>query len=159
MRAVMPLRSSPLAVNVADLAEHVGASLGVSAWHRIDQTDVDAFAELTRDRQWIHVDAARVQTEGMAGTIVHGFLTLALIPSFVREAVQITGWSKGLNYGLDRVRFSAPVPTGARVRGHVQLAAVSPIPNGYDVKLLVSVEADGVPKPVCVANTIVRYFS
>ena len=142
----------------AALADHVGARLGASAWRTLDQQAIDAFAEVTGDRQWIHVDASRAAGGPFGTTVAHGFLTLALCAGFLDEAVAVQGAAMQLNYGLDRVRFPAPVPAGARVRGVVELTSAADVPGGVQAVFRITVEIEDQPKPGCVADLVVRFL-
>lgn len=146
--------------NVATLKDHVGRELGVGAWREIAQRDIDRFAETTGDRQWIHVDPVRAAAESpFTTTIAHGFLTLSLISALLRDAVTIEGIRMAINYGLDRVRFVTPVPSGARIRGRVSLKAVDERADARQVVWLITVELEGAQKPCLVAEWIVRYYA
>jgi len=132
---------------------------GVSGWVTISQERIDAFAEATDDRQWIHVDAERARRESPYGaTVAHGFLTLSLISSLLRDAVHIDGVGMGVNYGLNRVRFPAPVVAGSRVRGHFRALAVEESDDGVKVTWSVTVEREGGTKPCCVGEWITMYY-
>jgi acyl dehydratase len=135
-----------------------GPEVAVSEWIPIEQSMIDAFASVSGDRQWIHVDVDRTRGEGPWGTtIAHGFLTLSLISRMAAEAVSLQlGQSATINYGLNKVRFPAPVRSGSRVRGHFALAGCGARPGGVEVVWSVSVEAEGGDKPVCVAEWVLR---
>ncbi len=136
----------------------VGADLGQSSWHRIDQARVDAFAEATGDHQWIHVDPVRAAQGPFGGTVAHGFLTLSMLPVLLGELQQVPGARLALNYGLNRVRFPTPVPTGGRIRATAVLSAAEPVAdNGVQTITRVSVELDGAPKLCCVAEAVTRF--
>ncbi|MBF6620551.1 MAG: MaoC family dehydratase [Patulibacter sp.] len=144
---------------VPALKQLVGEELGVSDWREITQPQVDAFAELTDDHQWIHVDPARAAGTAFGGTIVHGFLTLSLAPSFMAELFTVTHVSHGLNYGLDRVRFPAPLPVGSRLRMRATLTAADDLPDGgLQTTTTFTFEREGGDKPVCVAESLGRYY-
>jgi acyl dehydratase len=142
-----------------DLAGRIGESLGDSDWIEIDQSRIDRFAEATGDFQWIHVDAARAAAGPFGTTIAHGFLTLSLLPEIFKQALQIDDVRMGLNYGLNRVRFVAPVPVGSRLRGRLRLLAYEPIEGGAQVTIEVTVEREGGERPVCVAESLTRQFT
>jgi acyl dehydratase len=147
-------------VAFAELPRLVGQELGLSAWFAVGQERIDAFAEATEDRQWIHVDPERCARESPFGApVAHGFLTLSLLPAMLESALVIEGMRMGLNYGLDRVRFPAPLPAGSRVRGRWVLAALAPIEGGVQLSWDVTVEAEQGGKPVCVATFLVRAFA
>lgn len=136
-----------------------GRDLGTTRWRTIDQADVDAFAALTDDRQWIHVDTERAASTPVGTTIVHGYLTLSLASWVLFELLDVDGIGSALNYGLDRVRFPAPLPTGAAVRGHLHVLGVAATPDdGLQASMRVSMERHGGDKPVCVADLLVRYL-
>ncbi len=136
-----------------------GTHLGVSSWVTIDQTTIDTFAEATGDHQWIHVDPERAAASPFGGTIAHGFLTLSLLPRLVQEVYRVDGVGMAVNYGLDKVRFVAPVPVGSRVRVSSELARSEPVGGGLRVWLRSTVELEGSDKPACVAETIAQLFS
>jgi acyl dehydratase len=119
-----PAGAAPRAVAFEDLASLVGETLGTSSWHEITQAKIDAFAELTGDQQWIHVDPVRAADGPFGGTIAHGYLTLCLSTAITFEVAEFTGIAAAVNYGLDKVRFTAPVPSGSRVRGRVNVLSV-----------------------------------
>lgn len=136
------------------LAEVVGEQIGRSAWHSIDQGDIDQFATLTRDTQWIHVDVAAAEAGPFGAPIAHGYLTLALIPALSFEAYHLGGVTAQVNYGTDRVRFPAPLVVGSQVRGVFELTAVRPGSSGTQIHVRATVEVAGQDKPACVADTI-----
>ncbi len=137
-----------------------GQEIGASDWLTVDQRTIDAFAETTGDRQWIHVDAARAKTESRYGrTIAHGFLTLSLLSRLSHEAVEVRGdFGMRINYGLNRVRFPAPVPEGSRVRARLTLQALEDIPGGHQIVWLVTVDVEGSDKPALVAEWLIRMY-
>ena len=139
-----------------DLAALVGQDLARSDWSAIEQPRVDAFAEATDDRQWIHVDPARAASGPFGAPIAHGFLTLSLMPALLASAFAIDDVRMGVNYGVNRVRFPAPVPVGSRLRAHFKLLAFEPLPGGAQLTLEASVEREGHTKPVCVAELVTR---
>jgi acyl dehydratase len=146
--------------NLKDLHEYVGREIGVSEWLLVSQERVAQFAEATEDRQWIHLDAARAAAESPYGvTIAHGFLTLSLVSHFLKEVVAIEG---GLhlvvNYGLNRVRFPAPVKVASRIRGRVALTTLTETADSVDATFAVTIESEASSKPNCVAEWIVRYY-
>ena len=142
--------------HLEDLAALVGHALATSDWIAIDQARIDAFAEATQDRQWIHVDPARAAAGPFGVTIAHGFLTLSLMPALLASAFVIDDVRMGVNYGVNRVRFPAPVPVGSRLRAHFRLIGFEPILGGAQVTLEASVEREGGAKPVCVAELVTR---
>jgi len=145
--------------NVADLKALVGSAIGVSDWVMIDQTRIDQFAAVTGDDQWIHVDPERAAAGMFGTTVAHGFLTLSLLPLFIRSSHKINGARMSVNYGLNRVRFPAPVPVNSRLRGHFKLLAFEPIDGGVQLATEVSVEREGQTKPVCVAESVGRLYT
>lgn len=135
----------------------VGEHLGHSEYRSVTQRDIDAFATLTGDDQWIHVDAERAKAGPFGGTIAHGLLTLSLGPRLVRDIYRIEGMRMGVNYGYDRIRFPAPVPVEAKVRVGAQLEAVEDVPGGIQVRIVFTWEIEGAAKPACVATMLLRY--
>lgn len=152
--------SVPLVVErAADLAAYVGKPLGSSGWVTLDQSKIDAFADLTGDDHWIHVDVERAEREMPQGkTIVHGFLVLALIPFLQRSVFSIRQRGKGLNYGCNRVRFVHPVPVGARVRLHQSVKECVAVEGATRFTFECTVEIDGQERPALVAETLVQIF-
>jgi acyl dehydratase len=145
--------------SVAGLGEFVGREVALSEWLEVTQERINAFAEATEDRQWIHVDAGRAARESpFKGTIAHGFLTLSLLSEMGRTALTVGGVRMGVNYGLNRVRFVSPVPAGSRVRGRFTLAALKEIRGGAQATWKVSVEREGGRRPCCVVEWLVRYY-
>ena len=147
-------------IDVTAIREHVGREVGVSAWRTITQADIDQFADATGDHQWIHVDAARAASESpFKTTIAHGFLTLSLVSTLIRSAVQFTNLRMAINYGCNRVRFVSPVPAGARIRGRFTVAAVEDVAGGLQVTWNGIVEREGGEKPALAAEWLVRYYA
>lgn len=144
--------------SVADLKAAVGTSLGYSQWHEIDQQRIDTFADATGDHQWIHVDPERAKAGPFGSTVAHGYLTLSLIPVLVEDKVRADGVRMAINYGLDKVRFPAPVPVGSKVRGLTELVAVDDVEGGVQVTYRVTVEREGGDRPVCVAVCLARIY-
>jgi len=146
-------------IDIRALVDNVGRELGVSEWHQVTQERIDEFADATGDRQWIHVDRARAASESpFKTTIAHGFLTLSLASSLIRSALQFDGARMAINYGLNRVRFMAPVPSGSRVRGRFALASVEETGGAVQAIWQVTIEREGIEKPCCVAEWLVRYY-
>jgi acyl dehydratase len=137
----------------------VGTRLGTSRWLEIDQARVDLFADATGDHQWIHVDPARAADGPYGGTIAHGYLTLALTNLLLPEVVEIRGFSAGVNYGVDRVRFPAAVPVGAHVRAVVDLTAAEVVASGVQTTMRIAMECDRTDRPVCVVDAISRWLT
>jgi acyl dehydratase len=148
-----------IALDVRTLPDRVGEEIAVSDWLQISQERIDQFADATGDHQWIHVDAVRAAAESpFKATIAHGFLTLSLVSTLMRDAVQFTGLRMAINYGLNKVRFVSPVPVGSRVRARIVPAAVTDVDGGVQVTWLATVEREGGDKPACVAEWLVRYY-
>ena len=137
----------------------VGQHLGDSDWVEITQEQVDRFAEATGDRYWLHLDAERAGQGRFGTTIAHGFLTLSLFTALLAEVVEVNGAATTVNYGLDRVRFPAPVPTGSRVRLGVELAHVKAVEGGVQATWSATFQIEGATKPACVAEVLFRYYA
>ena len=142
-----------------ELKAAAGEELGYSEWHEIDQDAVNAFADVTGDHQWIHIDAERAKDTPFGGTIVHGYFTLALAPVVGAEIVSFSGFNFVLNYGLDKVRFPAPVPVGSKVRAKATISEVTDVSGGVQVTQVLTFEIEGGEKPVCVAETLARFYA
>jgi acyl dehydratase len=143
---------------LSDLQALVGQPLGTSEWLTVDQARIDAFAAVTGDHQWIHTASAQAAKGPFGGPIAHGFLTLSLLPVLMQAAYRIENVRMGINYGLNRVRFPAVLSAGSRVRGHATLTAYEPLEGGAQVTVTISVEREGHPKPVCVAESLSRQY-
>ena len=144
---------------LSELAGLVGQEVAVSDWLTVTQQQIDLFADATGDHQWIHVDVERAKAGPFGAPIAHGFLTLSLLPQFLQSAMEIRDARMGVNYGLNKVRFTAPVPVGSRLRGHIKLLACEPIENGgFQMTSLVTVEREGSDKPVCIAESLARRY-
>jgi acyl dehydratase len=143
------------------LKEFVGKEIGLTEWFTVSQERIQKFAETTEDRQWIHVDRERARRESpFGGTIAHGFLTLSLLSHLVKQVVQVrSGVRLSVNYGLNRVRFTAPVPADSKIRARVTVQSVKEFPGGLEAVLGVSVEGEKTGKPCCVAEWVVRHYS
>jgi acyl dehydratase len=141
------------------LLELVGAELGASDLHVVTQEDVDMFAAVTGDDQWIHVDVERAKEGPFGTTVVHGFFTLALVPLLLSEVLVVEEFSMGVNYGLDRVRFVKPLPPGTQVQGVASLLSAAPIDGGVQAKASVAVEFAGESQACCVAEILFRYYA
>ena len=146
-------------LDVSDLASHAGEALGQTAWRAVSQRDVDTFATLTGDDQWIHVDPERAKAGPFGTTIAHGYFTLSLSTIFLDEVVTIKGANVVLNYGSNRVRYPAPVPVGSRIRAAIELPAVEDIPGGVQATYRLVYEVEDRPKPGCVADIVYRYYT
>jgi acyl dehydratase len=147
--------------NLHSLAGFVGREIGTTEWFTVAQDRIQQFAEITEDRQWIHVDPERAQRDSPYGsTIAHGFFTLALLSHFLRQAIQIgSGVRMSVNYGLNRVRFPSPVPAGSRIRAHFTLQALKDIADGMEATFSVVIDNENSKKPCCVAEWVIRYYS
>jgi acyl dehydratase len=145
--------------SLAELTSLVGQEVAISDWVEISQQRINSFAEATGDMQWIHLDVERAKRESPFGTtIAHGFLTLSLLPMLMQNAIHLSYIKMGVNYGLNKVRFPAPVPVGSKLRGHLKLLAVEEITDGAQMIWEISVEREGGDKPVCVAVSIARIY-
>ena len=145
--------------NLQDLLGLVGQPVATSDWILVTQEAVNQFAEATGDHQWIHVDPEKAKAGPFGGPIAHGFLTLSLLPTFFESSFDIVQSRMGVNYGLNKVRFMAPVPVGSRLRGRMKLLACEAIDkDGVQMTWEVTVEREGAPKPVCVAESLVRRY-
>ncbi|HLN03962.1 MAG TPA: MaoC family dehydratase [Bryobacteraceae bacterium] len=147
-------------VSIEQLKSHVGQEVGASDWVVIDQPKIDAFAQVTGDHQWIHTDPQRAKTDSRYGrTIAHGFLTLSLLSRLSHEAIDVSGsFGMRINYGLNRVRFPAPVLEGSRVRARFKVQSVEDVEGGHQVVWLVTVEIEGFGKPALVAEWVICYY-
>lgn len=154
----MPDHALP-SIPLAELPGRLGEVLGTSPWLTIDQARIDAFARATEDLQWIHTDPARAAAGPFGATIAHGFLTLSLLSWMGEHAFEIPHLRMSINYGLNRVRFPAPLPVGSRVRGVFRLLACEPIDGGSQVTVEATVEREGSTRPVCVAESVSRRYS
>jgi acyl dehydratase len=137
----------------------VGTDLGVSKWLTIDQSAINRFAEVTRDQQWIHVDPARAKDGPFGATVAHGFLTLSLASGLLWDVAVVDGMGAAINYGLNKVRFPAPLMVGSRVRMHVSLAELRDLAGGVEVVYHLAYETEGQAKPPCVADLVFRYYA
>jgi acyl dehydratase len=143
---------------VDELRDAAGTELGVSDWVTVEQSRVDLFAEATDDHQWIHVDPARAAEGPFGTTIAHGFLSLSLLPALLAQVYRIDGTRMGVNYGLNRARFTAPVPVGSQVRASVELLEVSDVTGGVQLTTRVTVQIAGSERPALVAEWITRQY-
>jgi acyl dehydratase len=144
--------------HLTDLQTLVGQELGVSDWISVDQQRIDLFAAATGDHQWIHVDPVRAAKGPFGTTIAHGFLTLSLLPEMSASAFELRDSRMGVNYGLGKVRFPAPVPAGSRLRGRFRLTRYDPLEGGAQLTVEVTMEREGADKPVCVAESLARRY-
>jgi len=144
--------------NLQSLQTRVGDELAVGDWVTVDQAMIDKFAEATGDHQWIHVDPERAAKGPFGTTIAHGFLTLSLLPRLAQSALQVEDVRMGVNYGLNRVRFPAPVPAGSRLRARLKLLGYEPLDGGAQLTMQVTMEREGSERPVCVAEAVSRRY-
>ena len=145
-------------LKISDLESRVGQEIAVSPWVEIAQDRIDLFAKATGDFQWIHVDQERAKQSPFGSTIAHGFLTLSMLPMLTTSALELSDSKMGVNYGLNKVRFTAPVPAGANIRGRFTLAKVEALDGGVQATWSVVVEREGGDKPAMVAETISRHY-
>jgi len=141
-----------------ELKAHVGEEVGVSEWHEVTQQAINEFADVTGDHNWIHVDPERAAETPFGGTIAHGYYTLSLAPMFSYALMSVEGFDFGVNYGLNRVRFPAPLPVGSRVRMRAKLASVEDVPGGAQITTELTFEREDADKPVCVAESLARVY-
>jgi acyl dehydratase len=145
-------------VGVEELRALTGQHVGYSSWHEITQERVNTFAESTGDHQWIHVDVQRAAAGPFGTTIAHGYLTLSMATTFLPEILETKGFSMGVNYGCEKVRFPSPVPVGSKLRCGAVVDAVVDVPGGVQTTLTLTFEVDGQAKPACVATIVVRKY-
>jgi acyl dehydratase len=141
-----------------ELKAHAGQDVGVSDWHEVTQEEINEFADVTGDHNWIHIDVERAKKTPFGGTIAHGYYTLSLAPKFSYSLMSVEGFAFGVNYGVNRVRFPAPLPVGSKVRMHMKLASVEEVSNGVQITTELSFEREGGDKPVCVAESLARVY-
>lgn len=159
MTAQQSLSMTTTVAEPSDLMGMAGRPLGTSDWATIEQARVDAFADATEDRQWIHTDPERAAAESpYGGPIAHGYLTLSMLSALALQVLNVENASMAVNYGLNRVRFPAAVPVGSRVRLAASIASVEELPGGVQVVLAATVECDKTDKPVCVAEPVYRFL-
>ena len=145
--------------SLAELEPLVGQEIAVGDWTLVTQERIQLFAEATGDHQWIHLDGERAKAGPFGATIAHGFLTLSLLPELSASAYEIRDTRMGVNYGLNRVRFPAPVPSGSRLRGRFKLLRIEPLEGGAQITVEVRIEREGSDKPVCVAESVARRYT
>ena len=145
-------------VTLRELEARVGQEVGVSPWVEMSQERIDLFAKATEDFQWIHVDPERAKDSPFGSTVAHGFLTLSMLPKLSESTFEFSDRKMGVNYGLNRVRFTAPVPANAKIRGRFTLAKYEKLDGGVQVTWNVSIEREGGDKPVMVAESIGRHY-
>ena len=150
--------SDATTLELTSLREAVGKHLGYTDWREMTQEQVNMFADATDDHQFIHVDVERAKETPFGGTIAHGYLTLSEAAWIMGELMHVSDAKMGVNYGLDRVRFPAPLRVGAQFRGGGEILEVSDVPGGLQVKFRGTIEAQGSDKPVCVAECLVRFY-
>ncbi|POX39011.1 dehydratase [Streptomyces sp. Ru73] len=141
-----------------ELRGAVGEELGPSDWLEVDQKRIDLFADATGDHQWIHVDQEKAKAGPFGTTIAHGYLTLSLLPALVPQLMRVDNVKMGINYGTNKVRFPSPVPVGSRVRATAKIAEVTEVAGGVQLTTVVTVEREGGDKPVCVAESVSRFY-
>ena len=145
--------------NPAALLDLAGTDLGTTEWITVEQQRINEFADATGDHQWIHVDVERATAESpFGGPIAHGYLTLSLVNLFLPDLVTVEEFSMGVNVGLEKVRFTSPVPSGARIRGRGEVVSVTEEKGGVQAVVRVTVEVEGSDRPACIADTISRFF-
>lgn len=147
-----------LVTDMSALPEHVGTHLGYTDWRRLTQETVNEFADLTGDHNYIHVDVERAKSSPFGGTIAHGYLTLSLLAPVTQQLLEVKDAKTVINYGLDKVRFPAPLPVGAEWRGGAELVEVKEVPGGLQGKLVATVEVRGADKPALVAECLIRLY-
>ena len=141
-----------------ELKGAVGEQLGFSDWHTVSQEQINLFADATGDHQWIHVDPQRAAAGPFGTTIAHGFLTLSLLPALVKDVYRVDGTKMGINYGLNKVRFTSPLPVGSKVRGNVELVDVADVTGGVQITTKITVEIEGSERPALVAEWLTRQY-
>ena len=144
---------------IAELEPLVGQEIGTSEWITVTQERIQLFADATEDHQWIHLDRERAAAGPFGTTIAHGFFTLSLLPQMSASAFEVRGTRMGVNYGLNKVRFPAPVPSGSRLRGRFKLIGYEPLEGGAQITMQVTMEREGFDKPVCIAESIGRRYT
>ena len=149
---------SPTVSSIDELRDKVGTHLGFSGWHEVTQDQVNLFAQATGDDQWIHTDPGRAKEGPFGTTIAHGYLTLSLLPDLLGELLAVDGPRFVVNYGLNRVRFPAPVPVSSRLRLGAAVESLEAVQGGHQVTLNCTFELEGSTKPPCVADVLFRYY-
>ena len=145
--------------HLSEMQAMVGEHVGTSDWITVTQERINLFADATGDHQWIHIDPERAAKGPFGTTIAHGFLTLSLLPEMSASAMEVLDTRMGVNYGLGKVRFPAPVPVGSRLRGHFKLTKYEPLEGGAQLTVEVTMEREGSDKPVCVAESLARRYT
>jgi acyl dehydratase len=152
------MTTSNATIDMAGLRQAAGTQLGYTEWHEMTQDRVNQFADATDDHQFIHVDPERAKQTPFGGTVAHGYLTLSLMAPVMEELMKVSDAQMGINYGLDKVRFPAPLPVGAQWRGGAEIVDVSEVPGGLQVKVRGTIEVKDAEKPACVAECLVRLY-
>jgi acyl dehydratase len=155
----MSTSTNGLVTDIAGLRERAGSHLGYTAWEEMSQERVNEFADVTDDHNFIHVDVERARSTPFGGTIAHGYLTLSLVAPIIQRLMRVTDAATNINYGLDRVRFPAPLPVGALWRGGAELLEVSEVPGGVQTKVKATVEVKDSEKPALVAECLFRHYA
>lgn len=148
----------PTKLTVAELAEATGRQIGPGPWRVVNQSRIDTFADATEDHQWIHVDPDRAREGPFGTTIAHGYLSLSMIPTLFEEMLEITDRRMGVNYGIDRLRFTAPVPSGSRVRLKATIGATRPKGDGVQFNVTVEMEIEGKDRPAFVGDIVLLAY-
>jgi acyl dehydratase len=159
MEATDSTAQSAVVTDIAGLPALAGQELGHTEWAEMTQAQVNAFADATGDHNFIHVDVERARQPPVGGTIAHGFLTLSLLAPVTQRLIEVTDANLKINYGLDRVRFPAPLPVGKRFRSSAKLTEVTPLEGGVQAKVVASVEVEGSEKPALVAELLLRFYA
>lgn len=153
------MSTAVIAEGIEGIRALVGTTLGPTEWLEVSQDRVNKFADATDDQQWIHVDVERARRESpYKNTIAHGYLTLSLVPHFMPQLLEVTGFAMGINYGADRVRFPAPVPVGSRLRASLVIDQVDEIRGGNQMLVTITIDIEGSEKPACVAVLVLRNY-
>lgn len=152
------MTATAVSVTIDELPELAGRSFGPSSWHEVTQEEVDLYAKVSGDDNPIHIDADFAAATPFGTRIAHGLLTLSLVVPLMREVFQVTGVGMGINYGMNRVRFPAPVPVGSRIRVHGEVTEVTDVPGGHQLVSAVTFEVEGSAKPACAAELVLRYY-
>jgi acyl dehydratase len=151
-------QTSGLVIDMAGLREQAGTHLGYTEWREMTQEQVNQFADVTDDHNYIHVDVERAKSSPFGGTIAHGYLTLSLLAPVTQQLLRVSDATTGINYGLDRVRFPAPLPVGSQWRGGAEILEVTEVPGGLQVKARATIEVKGAEKPSLVADCLIRVY-
>jgi acyl dehydratase len=152
------MTATAVSVTIDELPDLEGTTFGPSSWREVTQEEVNLYAKVSGDDNPIHLDAEFAASTPFGTRIAHGLLTLGLVVPHMREIFKVTGVGMGINYGMNKVRFPAPVPVGSRVRVHGRIASVTDIGGGWQLEVPVTFEIEGVEKPACVAELVLRYY-